>query len=366
MDPVLLEKMIEAYDSGMDLAVATIINSRGSTPRKAGAKLAVTVNGALYGTVGGGSGEARVLDEALKVLAYMGTAKININMTNEVAADNGMVCGGEIEVFIDTIDHKDSLAREILGQLSKALKAGDGGALYTITSDGGAGHGLAGKKIFVSGELVTSQELPPGLEILIKSVCSLGKSSRETELIYYPVELGQKIFNLELLAEPVDLPAEVLILGGGHIAVPLARMAEILGYRYSVVDDRPEFAARERFPGAEALLCMSFQKALEKVLVGTNTSVVIITRGHAHDRLCLREVLKKGAPYVGMIGSRRKVRGILDGLRQEGVEEERLESVYSPIGLDIGAETPEEIALSIFAEIVAVRRGGQGRSLKLQ
>ncbi|MFZ5646749.1 MAG: XdhC family protein [Bacillota bacterium] len=366
MDLALIEKLIEAYDSGVGSAIATIIKSWGSTPRKTGAKMLITGNGSVLGTVGGGSGEAGVQREALKVLAQNRPAKLSINMANDAAANDGMVCGGKMEVFIDTVTPEDSAAREIFGQLLESLKNGKGGVLFTITSDRGMGQELVGKKFFFSGEKVVSHQVPDDITAFVKSLHSQGRGRREAAVLTCTAEIEKRLLSLELLAEPVALPEDLLILGGGHVAVPLARMAEIVGYRYKIVDDRPEFADRERFPGAEAVICQGFEKALAGLDIGPNTSVVIITRGHAHDRLCLREVLKKQAFYIGMIGSRRKVQGVLESLRDEGIEEERLRSVFSPIGLDIGAETPEEIALSIMSEIVAVRRGGGGRSMKLQ
>lgn len=375
MDPVLIEKLIEACGSGIGSAIATIIRSSGSTPRKAGAKMLITGKGSVFGTVGGGSGEAEVGREALKALAENRPAKLSVNMSNDVAANDGMVCGGEMEVFIDIVTPEDSAARDVYGQMLETLRSGKSGVLFTITSDGGMGQELVGKKIFISNDKMASQQLPDDIKETVKSLHSQGKGCTEPVMIRCTAEghvvmssgaaerAGRRL-RLELLAEPVAQPAELLILGGGHIAVPLARMAEILGYRYKIIDDRPEFAGRERFPGADEVICQGFEKALEGLDIGPNTSVVIITRGHSHDRLCLKEVLKKKPSYIGMIGSRRKVRGVLNGLRDEGIGEDRLGAVFSPIGLDIGAETPEEIALSIMSEIVAVRRGGEGRSLK--
>lgn len=379
MDPVLIEKIIEAYDSGIGSAIATIIRSAGSTPRKAGAKMVITGQGSVFGTVGGGSGEAAVGRQALEALAQNRPTKLSVNMSNDVAANDGMVCGGEMEVFIDIVTPEDSTARDLYAQMLGSLRAGKSGVLFTITSDRGMGQELIGKKIFISSDKTASQQLPDDIKETVKRLHSQGKGragpvmiittdERHVAVSGGPAEKERtgRQMSLELLAEPVTQPAELIILGGGHIAVPLARIAEILGYRYRIVDDRPEFAGRDRFPGADEVICQSFEKALEALDIGPGTSVVIITRGHMHDRLCLKEVLKKQASYIGMIGSRRKVRGVLNGLREEGIGEERLSAVFSPIGLDIGAETPEEIALSIMSEIVAVRRGGQGRSLKLE
>jgi xanthine dehydrogenase accessory factor len=157
----------------------------------------------------------------------------------------------------------------------------------------------------------------------------------------------------------------LLICGAGHIAVPLAHLTQALGFAVTVLDDRPEFARPERFPGA-AVTAAEFGPALASVDLGPEAYVVIITRGHEHDAECLAGVLERPTRYVGMIGSRRRVRFVLETLAREGCPAARLERVFSPIGLPIGSESPEEIALSIAAELVCVRRRGpaQARALR--
>ncbi|HEX2090874.1 MAG TPA: XdhC family protein [Longimicrobiaceae bacterium] len=161
-------------------------------------------------------------------------------------------------------------------------------------------------------------------------------------------------------------PPELVIVGAGHIARPLCRIGAMLGFRVRVLDDRPEFATRERFPEAEEVRRADFADPFRGVPLGSETHLVLVTRGHRYDFEALRDVL--GRPelpaYVGMVGSRRRVRAALEQLVREGIPRERLLRVHAPIGLDIGAETPEEIAVSIAAEIVRVRRGGTGAPLR--
>ena len=156
--------------------------------------------------------------------------------------------------------------------------------------------------------------------------------------------------------------AHVLICGAGHIALPLARFAGDLGFRVTVLDDRPEFANQERFPGC-TVIAEDFGKALDGMTLGQDDYVVVITRGHEHDVECLTHVLDRPVTYVGMIGSRRRVRFVFEWLESQGVPRERIDRVFSPIGLSIGAESPEEIALSIAAELVLVRRKGLDSAL---
>lgn len=161
-------------------------------------------------------------------------------------------------------------------------------------------------------------------------------------------------------------PPELVIVGAGHIARPLCRIGAMLGFRVRVLDDRPEFATRERFPEAEEVRRADFADPFRDLAVGPDTHLVLVTRGHRYDYEALRRLLLGGAlpAYVGMVGSRRRVRAALEQLVREGIPRERLLRVHAPIGLDIGAETPEEIALAIAAEIVRVRRGGTGVSLR--
>jgi xanthine dehydrogenase accessory factor len=174
------------------------------------------------------------------------------------------------------------------------------------------------------------------------------------------IETGVKVF-LNILS-PL---AELIICGAGHIAVPLARFADQLGFRVTVIDDRSDFADAVRFPNCE-VIAENFTVALRDMSFGPNAYVVVITRGHEHDVDCLFEILKKKTRYVGLIGSRRRVHFVLEMLVEKGFSQKRLKEVFTPIGLPIGAESPEEIALSISSELVCVRRKGaaQARALR--
>jgi xanthine dehydrogenase accessory factor len=165
-----------------------------------------------------------------------------------------------------------------------------------------------------------------------------------------------------------DLPAQeyrLVICGAGHIAMPLARYARDAGFTVTVIDDREDFATQQRFEGCE-VVAEEFMAALRSLSFGSRTYVVVITRGHEHDAECLGEVLRNEIGYAGMIGSRRRVRFVLEMLEQQGIAREKLKNVFTPIGLPIGAESPEEIALSIAAELVCVRRKGLQQAVSLR
>jgi xanthine dehydrogenase accessory factor len=161
-------------------------------------------------------------------------------------------------------------------------------------------------------------------------------------------------------AEPYFPESRLIILGGGHIAKPLAEFSAKCGFAVTVVDDRPSFANRQRFPEAKQVICESFERVFPLLNINRSSFVVIITRGHRHDLDCLRQVLTLETAYTGMIGSKRRVRGAREQLTEEGYPKEKLDAVRAPIGLDIGAETPEEIAISILSELIKYKRAIAG------
>lgn len=194
-------------------------------------------------------------------------------------------------------------------------------------------------------------------------------SARRSRVVSYRVgenlveAVGIQGGDLELFFEVLACPPRLIIAGAGHIAQPLAEIAALAGFQVTVVDDRAEYASARRFPHAAELLIGPYQKLMHSLPIDEDTYVVLVTRGHVHDRACLEVVIRTPAAYIGMIGSKRRVRTVLDRLAEDGVGAETLERVHAPIGLDIGAETPAEIAVAIMAEMIKVRRGGTGRSL---
>jgi len=169
--------------------------------------------------------------------------------------------------------------------------------------------------------------------------------------------------DVEIMIEVVEAPARLVIVGGGHIGRSLSKMAAEVGFSVTVIDDRPDYANRERFPEADEVICDDFETTLAALTVDWTTSIVLVTRGHKQDELSLRCLVGRPAGYLGMIGSKRRTGAVLQHLAGDGFDPEALAQVRTPIGLDIGAETPEEIAVSILAEMIMIRRGGTGRSM---
>jgi len=197
---------------------------------------------------------------------------------------------------------------------------------------------------------------------------------RPVQALYYQPE-GARIHRLEarggadafeIMVEIIEAPVTLLIIGGGHIGLSLATIGEHVGFSVVVMDDREAYANPERFPMADKTMAGNFTELLADFPIGANTYIVLVSRGHKQDELALRAVVPRGARYVGMIGSRRRVSTVLRHLAEEGFDIDALERIYTPIGFDIGAETPEEIAVSIMAELIAVRRGGSGRPMHEQ
>jgi xanthine/CO dehydrogenase XdhC/CoxF family maturation factor len=197
-------------------------------------------------------------------------------------------------------------------------------------------------------------------EIAVASLSELGEPGAALAGVI-GTEDERRIGAARLLFEISRPPLELIICGGGHVGQAVAKAGALLDFKITVIDDRPEFSSREKFPDPGVrLITGDFTEALRALKITQASHLVIVTRGHRHDEICLREVIEKPARYIGMIGSRRRATTIREHLRREGVGAEHLRRVHSPIGLDIGAITPEEIALAILAEIVLARRGGSG------
>lgn len=338
-------------------ALVTIVSVKGSTPRKPGAKMIVFADGRTYGTVGGGCGEAEIRREALRVLDHSKDKWYTLDMTNDTAEDEGMVCGGTMDVFIEYLN-KDQA--EFWNHCLQFVERKESFVMLTLVRADDPAQ--VGKKLLMTDSDQTFGdlgyvELNSAASELFTTIWREHKPRLVNLDHEYRVQEDQSSFAFQLFAEKVTAPIELLVLGGGHIALPLCEMGKILGYHVTVVDDRPFFANTQRFSSADKVICNDFSKALEQLEITPATFVVIVTRGHRHDKDCLRQVIEEPAGYIGMIGSKRRVKALMNELTEEEISVELLNKVYSPIGLKISAETPQEIAVSILAEIIQVQRG---------
>jgi len=252
----IYQEIVRIKAEGEEAALVTIVSTTGSTPREEGAKMLVKADGSILGTIGGGSLEAQVIEEAIRVIRQGKPKRLHIGLTAKEVAEEGMLCGGELEVFI----------------------------------------------------------------------------------------------------EPILTPPTLYLFGGGHISLPLAKIGKLLGFKIVVIDDRAEFANADRFPEADVILADDFTKTFPKLKIDKSSYIVIVTRGHQYDDMVVEWAVGTKAKYIGMIGSKAKTKAIFSHLQAKGIAKGLLDRVHAPIGLEIHAQTPEEIAVSILAEIVMVRR----------
>jgi xanthine dehydrogenase accessory factor len=341
----LADVICELLEKGSPLVLASIVKLEGSSPRHNGAKMVVAANGKSYGTIGGSLLEAASIKEAWSAIAGGKSRLLDFNLNGKDANSMGMICGGKTSVLLDYIA-ATAANQEFFRNWQKALQGSRD--FYFITHFRSSKNALK-----VNGHSF----LYPGGELI-----STGKVSEEdinlvqSELRHINMTTIIENEDSRLVIDPIRKVKTVYIFGAGHVAVPTAHIASLTGFRTVVLDDRAEYASNERFPNAYAVRVLgSFEKALEGLQIDSDSYIVIITRGHQFDREVLQQALKTKAGYIGMISSRRKRDTIYQALLEGGVTQSELDIVHSPIGIPIGGETPEEIAVSIVAELISQR-----------
>lgn len=347
--------------AGESVAAATIVEARGSTPREVGATMLVHDGRAIAGSVGGGIGEARVLDEAGRALADGTSRAFRVDLVGAVDDPDASLCGGIVDVFVDCL-HRDRDRSVGLGDVEAieairdAHEAGRTIALAVVVADGRGAAGLpVGAKWIIDADGAPRGAAPPGLASAVREAAAGVVVSRRSRRVW--LHEGRPPDGAALFVQLVQARAELVVVGAGHIAAPLVRVAKLLDFHVTVIDDRPSLATRERFADADRLVVGDVAEALASVPLGDSAHVVLVTRSHEQDEAALEALAGADPAYVGMIGSRRKVREVFRRLVARGVPDEWLARVHAPIGLPIGALTPAEIAVAIVAEVVQVRRG---------
>ncbi|MDE3112041.1 MAG: XdhC family protein [Chloroflexota bacterium] len=355
----IYQRMAELEREGRRYAVCTVVRTVGSTPQVVGAKMIVDDLGRLTGTLGGGCVEGDAFEEARTVLRTGETSLREYELTEDLAWDTGLVCGGTMWIWIEPGERALTVdGRDVLGDLLVASTGGHPVALATLLRKNGRDIAPASRLVVETDGRTAGALGDATLDAKAREVAL--EALRQGTARVVPLDAGN-----ELLVEPVVAKPRLVIAGGGHVGLAIARMATLLEYEVTVIDDRPDFATRERFPDGVEVMQADMVEALETMPIGWNTFVVIATRGHKLDSHCLRAAVKTQARYVGLLGSRRKTILVERMLRDEGVPEERLRDVHAPIGLDLGGRTPPEIALAIMAELSKERFGGSGRPLRL-
>ena len=290
-----------------DTVLCTIIADSGSTPRGKGAQMLVGDAGLLSGTIGGGAVEGGAIALGQTLLRERRSAVHEYKLRHNDGEDIGMVCGGDVTVHLQFIAADDPVWRELAGSVLQRIALRQPGALV-LALDGGA----------------------PAL-----------RDAPETDSAHVSL--------------PLPIGERAILFGGGHCSLALCPLLTTVGFRVTVVDDRPELVTKERFPTADAVICCDLDRVTETVPIGEEDYVVVMTNGHSHDFAVQEQVLRGKYAYIGVIGSRAKTASVNARLREAGISEAAIASVHTPIGTAIKAVTPEEIAVSIAGEMICVR-----------
>jgi xanthine dehydrogenase accessory factor len=284
--------------------LATVVQSKGSVPREVGAKM-IIADQQIFGTIGGGAGEAKVIQQALEVLETGEKQWVEIDLTGAPQRETQGICGGMMRVWLERWNgERAALIQQILTKLESGQ----------------------------SVSIVTPFDSSP----------------------YLSDDCPEQAF-----IETIEPAPTLLIVGAGHCGIQLAKVADLIGFQVIVQDDRSEWANVDRYPNARIFNC-SIDEAVNQLSTHAQLYAALVTRGYQYDLAALKALVEIPCRYIGMIGSEKRVRQVF---QTSGIPREKLRSIHAPIGLDIGALTPEEIAISISAELILVRRGGTGRSL---
>jgi xanthine dehydrogenase accessory factor len=337
---------IQAWQAaGEQVAVATVIRVDGSAPRPVGARMVVSSGGSMSGSVSGGCVETVVYEELMDILAGGPSRLLHFGITDDMIWDVGLACGGTIDVFCQPLE------AALVAAVASSLEQGEAFALATVVT----GDRSLGTTALITGK---GTVLGPEEEGLMAAARKVLASRREGGAVQ-TISPGSEVF-----VEPFLPPPVLVVIGGVHVAIPLAHFAKELGFRVIVADPRAKFANRERFPEADEVLVEWPDDALAHVKVNDATYIVVLTHDPKIDEPTLAAALKTRAAYIGAIGSRQTHAERQERMARWGVVAEDLRRVYGPVGLDLGGRTPEETALSIIAEVVAVKNGRSGTSLR--
>ena len=346
----IYSEIVKALEKRERCVLATLISRVGSAPRAVGAKYLIKQDGTSLGSIGGGCVEAEVWQEAHKVAEKGEGRVLHFELTSEQLAEGGLVCGGNIDIFLEPLREN---FLNIYEEAARIRQKGGAAILATLVLVNGNFPKREGSKILIktSGEKVGS--FLGGAE-LEKKVLSEGNETlreKKPRILVFSYEDRR----MEVLVEPVFCEPTVYIFGGGHVSEQIAPLAKNVHFKVVVIDDREMFANRERFPEADEVIVSEFERCFERLNIDESSYVVIVTRGHLYDGIVLGQALESNARYIGMIGSRKKIGTLYQSLIEKGIAKESLGRVHAPIGLDINSETPEEIAVSIVAELIKVR-----------
>jgi len=345
----VLRHLINILERGGEAIVCQVVETRGSTPQKAGSMMIVDPEGGQGGTLGGGCVENEVKTKAMQQLRNGAAAVHSFVLDHDYAWADGLICGGRMVVIAQPV--RGALPLEYFRRVDEFLGEGQG-FTEAIVVDTEASGGLAvGRRFLFDGDCKAKAsfaggDLPEGLSLRIALPAGRPKPSVQNGVALLP-----------------SWPRiRLIVVGAGHVGQAVAELAAGADFDVWVIDDRRQYANRERFPKAQRILVGAFDQVIGSIEITPLTYALIVTRGHGHDQEALEQLAPTAAAYVGLIGSRRKIRLIFDNLREAGIGEADLERVTAPVGLDIGSQTVPEIAISIVAELISRRNVGLRRA----
>ncbi len=362
-----IRDIIQAFDTakqqGKQTALATVVHVDGSSYRRPGARMLITEDGQLTGAISGGCLEGDALRKALFALMEKRAMLVTYDTMDEDDAKLGvgLGCNGIIQVLIEPVNparpnNPIQLLKEVAGSRQKAV-------LVTLFSLQNRKDPQRGTCLLLKEDdtIVESADGIPIKNILLEDA----KKAMLSQSSFFKNYITEKQ-NITSFVEFVKPPVALIVIGAGNDVIPMVNMAAILGWDTTVVDGRANYAKRERFVSACQVLLSKPENVLEKIVIDEQTVFVLMTHNYNYDLAMLNELIKRNVVYVGMLGPKKKLDRILNELKENGlsITEQQLSMIYGPVGLEIGAETSEEIALSVLAEIKAVLAGKQGQSLR--
>lgn len=344
-------KDIEKWrQSGQSATLATVVDVQGSSLRPAGSKMAISASGQICGSVTGGCVEAAVFEEAQAVQASGKPRLLSYGVSNEAAWEVGLSCGGSIQVFVESLSTDPW--QETYLTLHACIQNRGSATVATVIS----GPGLGNKRVILADGRQSGDLGLPELDQFLSDSLKTGRAAYDPGLLRHVTSQGEATIFLDFILPPPRL----VIVGAAHIAIPLVALANTLNFQTIVVDARAAFATPERFPHADQLLVEWPAHALEKLALDPGCSVVCLSHDEKLDNPALRVALDSPAGYIGALGSRSTHQKRLEALREMGMPEDKLARINAPVGLDLGARYPEEIALAILAEMIAERHAVTG------
>jgi xanthine dehydrogenase accessory factor len=323
--------ILERTAAGLDTMLVTVIGGTGSSPRSPGARMLCGGEGRIFGTVGGGPLEYRALQLAGEFLESQKSGTKTYRLRPNDGEDLGMLCGGDVELYFQFLRAGDEKLMALMGDVLASLEKDEDAWLFTDLTN----PSEWAMALYAGGAP------PQGMEHDDMAALARGGGAL--------VESGGR----RLYSQPVNVAGKVFIFGGGHVAQALEPVLSGLGFRCVIFDNRKEFAAKELFPTAYDVIAGDYERIYESVETGPRDYIVIVT--HAYDLAVLRQVISRNHAYTGVIGSKRKIAAVKQLLGSEGIGGDLLDSLNAPIGLPIHSETPEEIAISIAAEMIQRR-----------